>query len=167
MMKKKIVIGNWKMEPQTAEEAESIVTEIKSGLNGFAKVLTVICPPFTFLPEVSQIISKNKNIILGAQDVGSESGGPYTGEVSAKMLKDASCQYVIVGHSERKKLGETDEIVSQKVYLAAKSGLQAVLCVGEKKRDDHCQFWHELKDQLMITLLKINRPLLKKVTIAY
>ncbi|MEI6420566.1 MAG: triose-phosphate isomerase, partial [bacterium] len=122
--------------------------------------------PYTFLPEIRKTLNKTK-ISIGAQDVGSENGGSFTGEVSVKMLKDTGCSYVIVGHSERRKLGETDEVVSQKVYLSSKIGLHTLLCIGENTRDDHGQFWHDLKDQLTITLLKINRPLLKKIVIAY
>lgn len=167
MKKKKIIIGNWKMEPQSVEDAISLTTELKDSLKGFNKNQVVICPPFTFLPEVSNILGKSKNILLGAQDVGSEKGGAYTGEISADMLTDSGCKYVIVGHSERKVKGETDEIVSEKIYLATKAGLETILCVGEKIRDEHGQFWHELKDQLTVVLMKINRPLLKKVIVAY
>ena len=89
----------------------------------------VVAPPFTFLEDVEKIVKKAK---LGAQDLSWEEGGAFTGEVSARELKNLSVRYVIAGHSERRKyLGETDEMINKKVLAALKAGLKVILCVGE------------------------------------
>jgi len=122
----KIIIANWKMNPQTTEEAIQLAKE--SDIEGL-----VICPPFPFLEEVKKTIKKAK---LGAQDLFWEPQGAYTGEVSAKELKNLGVEYVIIGHSERRQnLGETDEIVAKKIKAAVEEGLTPILCVGETRAE--------------------------------
>lgn len=119
----KIIIANWKMNPATEEEAVELAKRID------AENL-VICPPFPFLKSVGQVIKKSK---LGAQDLFWEGPtGPYTGEVSAAELKNVGVEYVILGHSERRKnLGETNDVIAKKVIAAVKEGLIPILCAGE------------------------------------
>lgn len=132
--KQPIVIGNWKMKlgiPESRELASSIKkTNLKN-----AEV--VICPSFVSLTEVAKII-KHTNIALGAQDCFWESQGAFTGEVSANYLKEAGCDFVILGHSERRKYQkETDEMVHRKVGMALSAGLVPVICVGETFEQRH------------------------------
>lgn len=110
------------MNPATEEEAIELAKATdRAGL--------VVFPPFIFMEEVGNIIDESR---LGAQDLFWEKGtGPYTGEISAKELKDVGVSYVIIGHSERRKLGETNEIVAQKLKAAVQAGLMPILCVGE------------------------------------
>ncbi len=119
----KIIIANWKMHP-TSESGALKLAKISDKKN------VVVCPPFVFLNRVSRILKKAK---LGSQDVSREEviAGPFTGEVSAVMLKRLGVSYVIIGHSERRALGDTDEIVSQKIKDALRAGLKVILCVGE------------------------------------
>ena len=125
-MNNKIIIANWKMNPSTLEEAIQLAKE--SDVEGL-----VICPPFPFLEEIKKTIKKAK---LGAQDLFWAPSGAYTGEVSAKELKNLGVEYVIVGHSERRQnFGETDEMVAKKIKAAADAGLAPILCVGETRAE--------------------------------
>ncbi|MFZ2038524.1 MAG: triose-phosphate isomerase [Minisyncoccia bacterium] len=166
-IKKKIIVGNWKMNPDSLIKAKEIVQNLKKSASKFAKIKPVICPPFIYLPEVAFGLKNTKNFSLGAQDVHFVEEGAHTGEVSLSMLKSLGCKYVIVGHSERRETGETDEMVSKKVGIVSKGGLVAILCVGEKSRDGHGDFWHTLREQITKSLNKVNRPMLKNLVIAY
>jgi triosephosphate isomerase len=119
-----LIVANWKLNPTTLEEAKTIFAGIKSGAEGL-KSEVVICPPFVYLAEL-------KGLTLGAQNDSSEDKGAYTGEISALMLKDLGVEYVITGHSERRKFfGETDEIVNKKIKKALEDGLKVIFCIGE------------------------------------
>lgn len=130
-MRKPIVAGNWKMN-KTMREAESLAESIKVDLGEFTKVDVVLCPPFTALKTVSDVISRSA-IRLGGQHMSAEPSGAFTGEISAGMLRDLYCNYVILGHSERRAYaGETDAGVNEKTLAAHASGLKPIVCVGEK-----------------------------------
>src|SRR3990167_10544878 len=122
---RKIIIANWKMNPDSTGRATKLAEE--SDIEGL-----VICPPFPFLKVAGKVIKKAE---LGAQDLFWEEEGPYTGEVSGAQLKDLGVEYVIIGHSERRKLGETDEMAAKKIVAAVKTGLTPILCVGESKKE--------------------------------
>ena len=129
-MRKKIVAGNWKMNMTTAE-ADGLVTALKGELANFREVEVVVCPPFTALKTVSDLV-QGTHIDLGAQNMHWEKGGAYTGEISASMLRELYCHFVILGHSERRQyFGETDEIVNRKTQAALSSSLHPIVCVGE------------------------------------
>jgi triosephosphate isomerase len=129
-MRRPVIAGNWKMY-KTIGEAVDLVNGIKRAVYNIEEADIVVCPPFTALGEVSELV-ENSNIGLGAQDVFWEKEGAFTGEVSCAMLKDAGCGYVIIGHSERRKLfGETNQGVNKKLKAALKEGLVPIVCVGE------------------------------------
>ncbi len=128
-MRTPIIAGNWKMN-KTVEEAVALVREMRSGLNEIEEVGKVLCPPFVALTAVAELLG-GTSIKLGAQNMYWEEAGAYTGEVSPLMLK-RMCQYVILGHSERRGyFGETDEGVNRKVKAALAHGLIPIICVGE------------------------------------
>jgi triosephosphate isomerase len=128
--RKPFVAGNWKMN-NTAAESTALTKDIVRLLANSKGVDVVLCPPFTSLAAVGNIIS-GTNIGLGAQNMHSEKSGAFTGEVSAAMLRDLYCHYVILGHSERRALfGETDEIVNRKLKTALKAALHPIVCLGE------------------------------------
>lgn len=119
---KKLIVANWKSNPDTLAEAIKLARA-----SDFKNV--VIAPPYPYLGQIGKLI---KQASLGAQDVFQKDGGPYTGEVSLSQLKDLKVMYIIVGHSERRKhLGESDEVINQKVKLVLSRGLKVILCVGE------------------------------------
>jgi triosephosphate isomerase len=124
-----MVAGNWKMN-KTAEQAKALVTELLPGLKAAVKVERVLCPTFTCLSSVYELV-KDTNIGLGAQNLHWEASGAYTGEISASMVKEF-CDFVIIGHSERRQyFGETDETVNKKVKAAQAAQLLPIVCVGE------------------------------------
>ena len=128
-MRRPLVAGNWKMHGSRAENAQLLEALIEASDSGAADV--VVCPPYVYLWEIGRRL-KDSSLRLGAQDVCAEAQGAFTGEVSAVMLKDVGCTYVLVGHSERRALyGEGDQLVARK-FVAAQAGLLTpILCVGE------------------------------------
>lgn len=129
-MRKPIVAGNWKMN-KTVAEARDLAAAIKRELGDCKDVDIVLCPPFTALQAVSEVIT-GTHIDLGAQNMHWEKNGAFTGEIAAGMLRELFCHYVIVGHSERRGyFGETDEIVNKKTKAALASNLKPIVCLGE------------------------------------
>lgn len=129
-MRKPIVAGNWKMN-KTVAEARDLANAIKRELADCKDVDIVLCPPYTALQAVSDVIT-GTHIDLGAQNMHWEKNGAFTGEVAAGMLRELFCHYVIVGHSERRGyFGETDEIVNKKTKAALASNLKPIVCIGE------------------------------------
>ena len=124
------VAGNWKMNG-SLESVKSLVEGIKGGLDRVERSAVAICPPFVYLPVIAPMIADSR-IALGAQNLAKATAGAFTGEVAGSMLKDFNCDYVIIGHSERRTLyGETDEMVASKFLTAQDEGLIPILCVGE------------------------------------
>ena len=132
-MRRPILAGNWKMN-MTIAEATDFVRSIRRGLNDIKTVDRVLCPPFTALAAVKDLLAATE-IGLGAQNMHWEEDGAYTGEIAPAMLKEL-CQYVILGHSERRALfGETDEGVNRKIKAALAHGLLPIVCVGETESE--------------------------------
>jgi triosephosphate isomerase (TIM) len=132
-----VIAGNWKMN-KTIEEAISLVRELKSAVSGVRDVEVIVGPPFTALHAV-QMELKGSSIRLAAQNLYWEEKGAFTGEVSPLMVREAGCEYVIIGHSERRQLfGETDESVNRRIKAALGQGLKPIFCVGEtlKEREE-------------------------------
>ena len=126
-----IIAGNWKLN-KTISEAVALTTALKALVADDTDVEIIVAPPFTALAAVSDTIA-NSNIRLAAQDVYSEDSGAFTGEVSAPLLKDAGCDYVIIGHSERRQyFGETNASVNQKTKATLSHDLKPIICVGEQ-----------------------------------
>jgi triosephosphate isomerase (TIM) len=164
MKKNKIlIVANWKMNPETIEKAKEIFLGIKKTANNLKNTKVVICSPFVYLSDLEKLA--DAKLILGAQDMFWEESGSFTGEISAGMLKKES--YVILGHSERRDLGETDEMVSKKIISAIKADLKPILCVGEKERDVHGDYLLFLQKQIINSLNKLPKRFLEKLIIAY
>ena len=126
-----LIIANWKANPSTQIEAKNILSGIKKGIKKNKKTELVVCPPF---PYLSIFNSRDKKIILGAQDVFWQEG-PFTGQVSTKMIKSFGCKYVILGHSEQRFLGETDETINRKIIASVSVKLSPILSIGETKKE--------------------------------
>ena len=128
-MPQSTIVGNWKMNT-TIEEARALVTLMRSDLESLSDVQTVVCPPFISLAVVAEML-RGSRIGLGAQNLYFEPRGAFTGEISPAML-GGLCQFVILGHSERRRLfGESDDVISQKVRAALEFDLTPILCLGE------------------------------------
>ena len=133
-MRKKIVAGNWKMN-KTVAEAVDLANAIKLELADCTGVDVVLCPPFTALKSVSDVVSETM-IAVGAQNMSSEDDGAYTGEISHTMLKELYVRYVILGHSERREYyKETDFWINKKTKKALEKNIRPIVCVGEKLED--------------------------------
>src|SRR3954453_12220507 len=131
-MRKKIIAANWKMNMTQAESARFAETLLLDLGDNISDVDVVIIPPFTAIAKVTECLSKDPNIKIGAQNMHWEKSGAFTGEISPAMLRDLFCRYVVLGHSERRSLfGETDEVVNRKVRAAHEATLRTILCVGE------------------------------------
>jgi triosephosphate isomerase len=129
-MRKPIVAGNWKMN-KTVAEAVDLAAAIKRELGDCKEVDIVLCPPFTAIQAVSETLT-GSHVDLGAQNMHWEKSGAFTGEISAAMLRELYCHYVILGHSERRQyFGETDAIVNKKTKAALAASLKPIVCVGE------------------------------------
>jgi len=140
-----LVAGNWKMNT-TVAEAERLVLEMLESLDRIEGVEKVLCPPFVSLVGIGMML-ENSSIKLGAQNMYFESKGAYTGEVSPMMLKEL-CEFVILGHSERRwYFGETDEIVNEKVKAALANKLRPILCVGERLEENEAGKTQEVIDR--------------------
>jgi triosephosphate isomerase len=159
--------GNWKMNMLVAE-AESLVKDLLSGLDGSEDVDVVVAPPFTSLVPVGKLI-RDSRIALAAQNLHWETSGAYTGEISAKMLLDVGCKHVIIGHSERRQyFGETDETVNRRLKAALSGGLEPILCVGEVLEERKAGLTGEVVDrQARQALAGISPNEMERLVIAY
>jgi triosephosphate isomerase (TIM) len=129
-MRKPLVAGNWKMNG-SLESIRTLLAGIKSGISDVQNAEVAVCPPYVYLAETEKLL-QSSGIGWGGQDLSTESSGAFTGEVAVSMLQDFGCQYVIVGHSERRTYhAESDEIVAKKYAVARAAGLVPILCVGE------------------------------------
>src|SRR5215207_9865999 len=128
-MRKKFIAGNWKMNTASIT-GELLASEIVKGLAGDTNVTVAVCPPFPFLSRVGQAV-QGTPVALGAQNCYPKNDGAFTGEVSPAMLADVGCEYVILGHSERRQIfKESDAFINEKAHAALKAGLKVILCIG-------------------------------------
>ncbi|MCX5678451.1 MAG: triose-phosphate isomerase [Candidatus Omnitrophica bacterium] len=166
-MRRVIIAGNWKMY-KTINESIELVNLLKRSVVDINDVEIVVCPPFTSLSDVHEVIM-DTNIKLGAQDCYWEKEGAFTGEVSCSILKSAGCEYVIIGHSERRQFfGETNETVNKKAKASLKEGLRPIICVGEKLSDRNSgKTFDVVKDHVMNSLSGLTKEDMLKVVIAY
>lgn len=162
---KKLVVGNWKMNPVSLEEARKIASGVKRSMKNIKRTDVVLCPPFVYLSPLSNI-SKG-SLFLGAQNAHSETTGPFTGEVGHMELPQFKVKFVIVGHSERRKMGETDEVINKKVQSVVSLGMTAVVCVGEESRDANGDYLDVIKQQIQKALKDVPKKSFGNIVIAY
>jgi triosephosphate isomerase len=166
-MRRPIIAGNWKMN-KTVSEAVDLVRQLKASVGAVREIDIVVAPTFTALQTVSREV-EGSNIELAAQDVFWEASGAFTGEISPMMLKDVGCQYVIVGHSERRQyFGETNESVNKKTKASLAVGLHPIVCVGESLKEREAgKTFDVVKTQVIQCLEGFSREQMEMVTIAY
>jgi len=167
MKRMPFVAGNWKMN-KTVAEATGLVRQLKSVLSGIEGVEVAVAPPFTALFAVQKELD-GSSIQLAAQNLFWEEKGAFTGEVSAPMLKEVGCQYVIIGHSERRQFfGETEETVNRKIKTSLNHGLKVIFCLGEslKEREEGRTF-AVIERQVPGGLKDIAREEMKNIVLAY
>ena len=154
------------MNPLTWKEAEKLFLDVAHGAGGLKKAEIVVCPPDIYLGKLSDT-RKTKKIILGSQDAFYGDVGAFTGEVSGSMLYEMGVRYVILGHSERRSLGETNEEINKKIKSALGAGLHPILCVGEKERDENHEYFGLVKTDLEECLNGVPKNALSRMLIAY
>lgn len=169
-MAKKLLVANWKMNPDTVDSADHLFDAVLKGINEDLNAEVVICPPFIYLERLKSKNKKlKKNVNLGAQDCFWEEKGAFTGEISPTMLKNIRCHYVILGHSERRDFfAETDEMILQKTKKALQVGLKPILCIGEKGEEKESgETFDVLKNQIQNVVGKLPKYQLANLSIAY
>ena len=166
MKRTALVIGNWKLNPNCLSDAQKLIEGISKKYTVKEGVTVAVAPPFVYLTEVAKKIGR-KPIFLAAQNVSTEPLGPFTGEVSATQLRDLRVEYVIVGHSERRTMGETDEQVQKKMLLALKHKLTPVVCIGERERDGQGNFYTFVEKQVKSLTSVLSATEIKKIVLAY
>jgi triosephosphate isomerase len=162
-----LIAGNWKMN-LTREEAKDLAQKIKDGIDPNLKHEVLLAPSFTNLETVKKVIKETK-ILLAAQNMFWEEKGAFTGEVSPIQLKDIGCNYVIIGHSERRNIfGETDEIINKKIKSALKNEINVIMCIGETLTERETGKTYEvLRKRLENGLKDIDKNSISKIVIAY
>ena len=167
-MRRKVIAGNWKMN-NDIKETQNLLSKITSGISmDNLNCDVIVCPPFTSLFEAYTLL-KDTKIKLGAQNMHFESSGAFTGEISASMLKSVGCEYVILGHSERRTIfGETDELINNKIKKANASGLKPIFCVGELLEEREAGITEKvIEKQIKSGLKDISSEEMGNVIIAY
>jgi triosephosphate isomerase len=167
-MRIKVIAGNWKMN-NDINESKDLISKLLDGLKDINLACeVVVCPPFTSLSEIAEMIRDSK-IKLGAQNLHQEESGAFTGEVSAKMLTCSGCEYVIIGHSERRTIFmETNELINQKIRRALKNSLIPIFCVGELLEEREKNITEQvIKTQILQGLKDFSMDDLKDLIIAY
>jgi triosephosphate isomerase (TIM) len=160
---RKLIVANWKCHPDSVQEAVSLAKKVHEGVRNAKNAEIVIAPPFSYL---ASLIIRHPSLKWGAQDAFWENSGAYTGEVGPAMLKSLGVQYVIIGHSERRRiLGETDDMVNKKLLACLKAGLNVILCVGEPEQKGIENAKRFVQEQLKKDLKGIKN--IKKLVIAY
>jgi triosephosphate isomerase (TIM) len=167
-MRKQVIAGNWKMYKDLVESAE-LITAVQTQLSRMKPNITVIvCPPFTSLALAANLV-KDSPVKLGAQNMSEHDEGAYTGEVSWRMLKSTGCEYVILGHSERRQyFHETNELINTKAKKALVNGLHPIICVGEKLEERELGITEQIiSTQVKGVLSGIPSPDMDRVIVAY
>lgn len=168
-MRRALVIGNWKMNGQRKTNEVLLQALVASGDQAkLADVDMVVCPPFVYLDQASHVLADSK-LKLGAQNVCANSDGAFTGEVSAGMLRDLACRWVIVGHSERRAIyGETNAEIARKVKLILSEGMAPVICVGETLDEREAgQALSCVREQLTAAVDSLSNEEIAGVVVAY
>ncbi|KXS43308.1 MULTISPECIES: triose-phosphate isomerase [unclassified Candidatus Frackibacter] len=166
-MRRPFIAGNWKMH-KTNSEAVKMVKELVDLVSGVEDVDIAICAPATALSDINKEVA-DTNVALGAENMFWEEEGAYTGEISPLMLNDVGCEYVILGHSERRGyFNETDEDVNKKVKTALAHQLKPIICIGEKLEEKEAGETKDIvKRQALAALEEVEESDLETITIAY
>ena len=166
---KLLLVANWKMNPQDLEEAKQLFNSVKKGVKNIKSTEVVICPPFLYLSNLLTPKTYNLKPKLGAQDCFWEENGAYTGEISPAMLKNLGVEYIILGHSERRRfLAETNEMLNKKIKKVLFLNIKPILCIGETQPEKE----QGIKEQVLAKQIKeglkgITREEIKNIVIAY
>lgn len=163
---KALVVANWKMNPATFREAKTLFEATKKAIEKSKGVSLVIAPPAIFLRELARL-SHSRRILFALQNVHDQAGGAFTGEISMAEGKDAKISYCLIGHAERRAMGETNDDCRRKVAAALANKVTPILCIGETTRNNSGEHFQLIKDQLTIALMDVPPQKVGQVVIAY
>lgn len=161
-----LIVGNWKLNPETSAAAKTLFVDVRKKLKKDAPVQVVVAPPFPFIADLMRL-SPAGRLLVAAQTMSAERSGAFTGEVSAGMLTSFGVRHVIVGHSERRALGETDGDVNRKVLAALAHKMTPIVCIGETERDERGTFFNVIETQLRALSEGVTAKQISQVVIAY
>jgi triosephosphate isomerase len=165
--KTRLVVANWKMYVKSQDRALALARGLRRKTRQFAGTTVVVCPAFPLLPPVGKAL-KGSALHLGAQALSPFGDEQHTGEVSAAMLKHAGADFCIVGHSERRAMGERDDVIRVELHRAQSEGLMPILCVGEKERDSAGSHFSTITAQLAAALgERSQKNSIKRLVVAY
>jgi len=153
------------MNPLTSKEAEKLFSGVTQDIFSIKKTEVVVCPPFIYLERLKKI--RTSKMKLGAQDAFWDEAGAFTGEVSGEMLYNIGIKYVILGHSERRAIGESNQDINKKIKASLVAGLIPILCVGESIRDENHSYFNFIKTEMEECLIGISKNSMAKIIIAY
>jgi triosephosphate isomerase len=163
---KSIIVANWKMNPATMREGKRLLAATKKAADGAKHANVIVAPPSIFLREL-RATYKGKKISFAAQNAHAEKSGAYTGEISFAQVKDACVSYVIIGHAERRAMGESNDDTRKKVAAALAIDMVPILCVGEASRSGSGEHFNFVKEQLRAGLADVLPQKLSKIIVAY
>lgn len=161
-----LVIGNWKMNPTSLATAKELFVTVRKRAKSFGEVEVVIVPPAVFLCDMARL-SPSGRIAIGSQNIWPKPEGAQTGEISVPMVASCGARFVLIGHSERRAVGVTDELVTQKLQAVLQHKLTPVLCVGEAKRDSDGAFFSVVEQQLSSAFYGCKKSDVVRTVIAY
>lgn len=160
-----LIIGNWKMNPLLVDSAKRLALDVAKKAKKIENATLVVAPPALFIGEVAKVV--RGSVLLGAQDASSERIGAHTGDIALSMLREMGVTYVIIGHSERRKKGESETLIAQKVRATLKERMTPVLCIGEWERDHEGGYYAIIETQIRSALQGVSQARLRDIVIAY
>jgi len=163
---KSLIVANWKMNPPTLKDAKALLSATKKALQGAGNVSVVVAPPAVFVRTLAEGARKGK-ISFGVQNAHFDAGGAHTGEISMDQAREAKASYVIVGHAERRAMGETNVEIGKKVAAALKAGVTPIFCIGERERDPGGSHFLFVRDQIVEGLAETPPNKIAKIIVAY
>lgn len=166
MTSKTLVVANWKMNPSRADDARELFLATQKVAHKLKHVETVICPPVVYLAMLGDLVT-DRTCVLGAQDTFWEHQGSYTGEVSPDMIFSTKARYIIIGHSERRKQGDTDAIIAKKVHATLQFPLIPIICIGEETRDSGNKYLGIVRNQIRSVVEGRSREDIARMVFAY
>ena len=165
-MRQKLVAGNWKMNGGLKTN-QQLLQDVVAGVAGMPGVAVAVCVPFPYLAQAQSLLT-NTPVAWGAQNLSEQAQGAFTGETSAAMLQDFACQYVLVGHSERRAIyGESDTLVAEKFAAALAAGLRPILCVGETLAEREAGETEAVVRRQLAAVIHVNGHCISEVVVAY